>query len=168
MIDFIVETYNEIYSKVNNYLVEDKEKNLDRKRKLANTLLSKFDEVDEELIINYILFQFERYKDTKTRFGKGKIQFNWIVGDKAYQRWTNKSTSWKYWVTSYEKKIGYQRKQEKEEINHEGKLEYERRERRRFYNDERGYVHCQENELFDRFSNECFYCQYKEICRANE
>lgn len=52
--------------------------------------------VDEDFIFNFIAFQFERKRDQRTRFGKGIVMLNHVIGRKALDRWERKSDNWYY------------------------------------------------------------------------
>lgn len=123
-----------------------------------------FGSVDEEFLFNFTVYQFRYYEDKQTRFGKGRVQLNWILGKKAIERWQNKPKKWLYFndlfVSRYN--IPAIHKKVKNDIK---KTTYVNSiERKRFFNTEMGLVHCTQLKLFDRFSKECLICKHKEIC----
>ena len=120
--------------------------------------------IDEEYILNYIVFQLRFYEDKNTRLGKGKVYVNWVFGKKAIDRWLNKPEKWLYFNEQFLKRYNIPPAQENEEIQKEKREFYKKQERKRFFGTEMGLIHCSQLELFDKFSKECLICKYKKIC----
>jgi hypothetical protein len=45
---------------------------------------------------NYFCFQFEYWSKKYTRLGEKNVEFSWIIGYKAYERWEKKPDNWFY------------------------------------------------------------------------
>lgn len=163
LIETFIEYFNIIYQKSTgklNYTIRCEDKNV----KLVENWINRLSYcIDEYFIWDYIVYQFEYYKDKKTRFGTGVVQLNWITGKKALDRWNNKNKNWKYFNTQYENKLNIKKPLSGFVNNKEGRLEFERREKKRFFNEERGFLHCRE--LIFEVNELCNDCKYIKICQ---
>jgi hypothetical protein len=122
--------------------------------------------LSNSLIWEYLVFQFQYYHDQNTRFGKGNVRLNWFTGEASINRWLERDKELstylcKKFCTQYSIKNP---NENKFEVNTEGRKFYNKLERRRFYNTEAGYLHCTENDLFEKFSRECIICRFKKDC----
>lgn len=63
--------------------------------------------IDEDFIFMFIAYQFSLRKDQKTRFGKGMVMLNHVIGKKALETWQHKPDSWGFHTTKFikEKRI---------------------------------------------------------------
>jgi hypothetical protein len=66
--------------------------------KLIDTFLSEFPTVDENFIKTFLTFQFSVYAEKDTMFEKGNVKLNWLIGQKAIDRWKRKKDG-AYFVT---------------------------------------------------------------------
>ena len=119
----------------------------------------------DDWLFTFMNYQFSRYIDQETRFGKGKILLGWVIGDKAIQKYKDATDEEKYYGEKF--KTDYQvtnilTEPPKVEIS----KEYLDRERSRFYATERGLIHCTENKLYDPSSKWCMTCHYKLYCKG--
>ena len=168
-LDQIKEIYEEVYRKFSNEKMFELNMENDRTRKYLLNFYNVFNKqygesVDENLILNFIVLQFRCYEHAKTRFGKNHIYLNWILGKKALSRWERKKDSWLYWNDEFIKRYNIDRPKQICVNNEEGKNFFNNIERRRFYNTERGLLHCVELDLFDRYNKKCIHCRFKDIC----
>jgi len=120
--------------------------------------------IDEEFLLNFIVFQFRNYENTRTRLGKRKVHIQWILGKKALERWKEKPENWLYFNNRFIKKHNIKIEVSKKEKDLSSEKFTKSKERRRFLNQERGYIHCMELDLFERYSKECVICMFKTIC----
>ncbi len=160
----VVELYKTVYIKINN--------NPPKFNKSHEKSVKKFFDFIGNGIGHYhnwwfefICFQFEYYCEKDTKFGKGKILSNWVFGKQAYERWINKNDEyWLHWVYKFIEKYEIQEPKFNNYITNEEIKDYKNLERKRFFNSDRGFIHCSENNLFDINSNLCKICKYKNIC----
>lgn len=118
----------------------------------------------DEWIFNYMCFQFSRYIDLKTRFGKGKIMIGWVIGQKAFNKYKEAPDEEKYWGEVFKTRFNLRNPLNKPLFIEVGKS-YKNRERKRFNVSERQFLHCEEMNLFDEKSKICMFCKNKELCR---
>ena len=103
MLDKIIKTYSYLYSKVNNQkdytLVPSK-----LQVKQINNFIELVGERTDNWIFDFLLFQFNRYIDLETRFGKGIIPINWVIGKSAFNKWQKTTKEQLYYVDLFRKK----------------------------------------------------------------
>lgn len=100
---FIAHYYEEIFSQLTGnkaYVFEPKEIQL---KQIKNFIIFIEKEIgkssiDEDFIFYYMVFQFERRKDQKTKFGVGRIPLNHVIGKTSWEKWLKKPDNWKYWA----------------------------------------------------------------------
>lgn len=124
--------------------------------------------VGPDFLIDYFTFQFNYWSQLDTRFDN-KVMFNWVVGKKAIERWDDKHKSWSYFLTDFIKDKGIDREvlfnkiAKKTDIS---LMETSEVERRRFYNTDRGLLHCIETTpLYNSRSKLCILCKHKNDCK---
>lgn len=169
MINKIKYIFEEVYKKFSGFQLYEMnlENELTKKHILSfhSLLQEKYrGSIDEDFLLNFIVFQFRIYENANTRLGRGKVYVNWILGKKALQRWEKKPENWLYWNNIFIKKHSIKIKMPKVEENLPSIKFTEHIERKRFYNQERGLIHCRELDLFNRYSRECLKCIFKQIC----
>lgn len=102
MRNIIIHYYEEIYSKLNmnmSFVFRPKDnqlKQIDNFIAFIEKEIGK-SSIDEGFLFDYLVFQFEKRKDQKTRFGVGKIPINHVIGQKSWEKWIRKPSNWKYW-----------------------------------------------------------------------
>lgn len=106
---------NDLGLRVFEYFYRNRTKDFDyfltyseRREKIYSKFLENCQKNDTELgitsLIRYVGYQFEFYKSTKIH---GKDIFGWIFGQKAFDRWLNKSEEyWLYHLHEYFQHIG--------------------------------------------------------------
>lgn len=139
----------------------------ERHEKLIKNFIKRVGEhkLDNDFIFNYLVYQFSRYYDAETRFGVGIVQLNWVTGDKALKKWNEHGEQEAFRVQEF--KVSYSLVNpltKPVKIATSDMDAYNEKERSRFYNTERGFIHCQENALYSPKSNKCNGCKFKENC----
>lgn len=114
-------------------------------------------------LFNYFCYQFSRYSTLKTRFGKGIVMLGWVVGDQALNKYKKASEEERYYGEKFKADYNLSNILEKPLVIRIS-TEYLDRERKRFYNTERGLLHCTENSLFDKKNSNCMFCKNKQEC----
>src|ERR1700741_2968445 len=64
--------------------------------KMASSLQAMIPSLTESKLFDYMCYQFYYWHDKDTKFGRGKIQFNWVVGKKAVERWNGRADWYSY------------------------------------------------------------------------
>lgn len=132
--------------------------------------------VTVDLLIKYFSFQFSYWADQNISVKKGlgkRIMFSWIVGKKAFARWKDSKNKSKVWYFTKEITIDIDIDEiytifEIEETHDLIKpSDYEIREKRRFYNTDRGFLNCIENTTLYAYDSSliCIKCKFKSECK---
>jgi len=126
-----------------------------------------------DFLIAYFEFQFSHYYGVQTKYGKNQIMFNWIIGQKAIQRYEQRDISKRWLVRLKNKNIKLNLKKvvnqfNKPKIKYENKLyNFEENEKKRYYNDPKGLFYCLiTTTLYNPMSNLCLNCNNKEECKT--
>lgn len=171
MYKFIKETYEEIYSRLNNNPAYVLKCTANQTKQIENfvSFIEKEigSSVDETFLFDFIVFQFERRKDMKTRFGVGKIPLNHIIGKKAWEFWLRKSDNWKYWSDVFIARLNMKRPVLMNYNTSKVNLltESEERIRANFYSEKQGLIYCSDlTTLYNKESSYCQQCINKEEC----
>lgn len=127
--------------------------------------------VDDNFLFDFMSFQFEKRKDLTTRFGKGIIPLNHVIGKKAYERWERKSDNWAYWVGIFLKNYKIERPI-KESTSKKIKSDslslnkFEENLKEQFMGSRELLFHCMENTtLHNPKSRFCKVCPFAEECK---
>lgn len=133
-----------------------------------------------DFLIKYFEFQYSYYSGLKTRFGKGVVMINWIIGDKAIKRYETRDIKnnryAKFFLnknsSEYFKKQSLnlsERRQEKLKIKEKYVLEVhpiEEQFKQSFFNTEKGFVFCcTTTTLFNLKSDLCKKCDFAKQCK---
>lgn len=118
--------------------------------------------LDKWFYWNYFLFQFTYWSGKKTRF-EGAIPLNWILGKKAVEKWRLKPENWNYWCFEFLKKRQLELPISFDKFN---LREIESIDRKRYYNQEQGFLLCQELDLYDSKHKDCILCKFRKKCQA--
>lgn len=110
---------------------------------------------------NYVAFQFEYYSGLRTKM-KGKYPANWIFGKKALDRWENKNENWQYFVQKFLSEFEITLPVEYYQDDVDGMFE---QERKRFFNTDRGLLHCLQFARYSEKSVSCLICKNKKDCK---
>lgn len=105
MFDKIIKIYSYLYSKLNNYQGFILKPTDSQKKQIDNFIVS-IGEKSDNWIFDFLLFQFYRYHDIETKFGKGIIQLNWVIGNKALIKWQKASKEELYYVDLFRRERG--------------------------------------------------------------
>lgn len=139
-----------------NFVLENNFKN----REAITKFIEKFTFVGENFLWDYIVYQFSKYSKVKDKI----VHLNWIIGQKAINRWENRTEQELYWLHSYKEKFGLVKPSIS---NYTMSDDYKDLQRELYYNTERGFINCQEfgGLLFDIKNKFCSRCLFKEICK---
>lgn len=163
-VNSIVEMYSNIYRKINGKLPKVSGAQMKSIENFSMQINSEF-KTYEGWWFEYLCFHFEYFCEKDTQFGKGKIIPNWIFGKTAYTRWKNRDDEfWMHWVDKFIDKYNISRPKNIIGLNLEDINFYKNQERRRFFNSERGLIHCMENDFYDKESTTCRLCKFKKFC----
>lgn len=118
-------------------------------------------------LFDYFLFQFNYWYQKDTKFGRGKVMFSWVVGDKARKRWENRNYETYNWCVSNSIKkrlrisIGELFKPPLKDLY----SPHEEIEKKRFHNTDLGPVWCGSNTtLYYSKSEMCKNCKSAPAC----
>jgi hypothetical protein len=168
VLELVKSTYENIYSVVSGF--NDCQVKLNQtNKKVLDSFIKRLENefkgaIDEQFLQTFILFQFLYYDSKKTRLGKGRVYLNWILGEKAIERWKNKHENWFYFVEQYRKSLDIPNVPEKHVIDTEKVSLHRQRERKRFWGSYEGFLHCLTEELHEKYSSECLSCKFKNNC----
>jgi hypothetical protein len=135
-----------------------------RDKKMIETFVSKLNvSQGPDWLFNYFCYQFQRYADKKTRFGKGIVMLGWVIGDKALKRYSEASDEEKYYGEKF--RLDHNISNPLTIRTPVDTRSYRQREKKRFYNQVRGLIHCKENDLkYDQKDKLCMFCKNKKEC----
>ena len=155
MKEILKDTFNLIYLHV--YGVEYNFRNKNVEKEIDSFLGKMPDGAGEEWMYEYIVFQFAHYNGMKTRFNR--VYLNWIFGDKALQRWRERTEDQSYHANQYKLSLGVKKDSPRLSIS-----EYNNAERMRFTDMSRQLLHCHENSLFSVGNDICKVCPMYKTC----
>lgn len=164
MIEKVKQVYEYLYSASSgnrNFTFKPKERDLKMIENFVKTLNPSH---GDDWLFNFMCFQFSRYYDLNTRFGKGRIMLGWVIGEKALKKYSNAPNEEKYWGEEFKVKLELKNPLNKP-VSCKPNKSYLDRERKRFEVPERQLIHCQEMNLFDSKNKVCMFCKNKELCK---
>jgi len=159
----VVKLYEYFYQIFSNYRDFEFRPTDRQKKTIDNFLLLLTPSHGEEWLFDYFCFQFGRYYTMNTRFGKGKIMLNWVIGKKSLDYYKNASDEEKYYGREVKRKFSL--KNPLIEV-HTTKLTHLDIERKRFYNTDLGLLHCRELDLYEEKNKYCIMCKNKNYCNG--
>lgn len=120
----------------------------------------------------YFQYQFNYWHDKNTRFGKGNIMFDWVIGKKAFDRYNeaveNKSI---FYSTDIIDKYLLKKDEVLEIVDFESNsflFELDEVERKRYLNTDYGLFHCLSlTNGYTEKSEHCKVCINKFECKLN-
>jgi hypothetical protein len=132
-------------------------------RMIDKYLLNMTESYGDEYLFEYFCYQFNRYSDKMTRFGKGVIMLSWIIGDAALLKWKNATPDERFYGDKLKTDFGLKNPliKTQEPLN---LFPNKERERQRFLGTDQGLIHCKQNDLWDPKSKYCMFCKYKKWC----
>ncbi len=133
----------------------------EREKKMVDKFLLKYDVYSEDWLFDYLIFQFSRYHDKQTMYGKGVVQVNWVIGGKADEAWRNRTEQHLYYADKFKQQYGITKETNFNTVLSE---DWTNRERKRFFNTERGFLNCQELEIKKGANKWCLICKFKKYC----
>lgn len=169
----IINLYEMLFSKVSGYREYSFSPTPKQQKQVENftVLLSKKigeNAIDSGFIFDFMCFQFNLRKDQKTRFGKGMVMLNHVIGNKAIDLWIKKGDSWKFHVEKFIKEFRIHRPVEESKIQDTDALQSgEERTRAMFLNQDEGLEVCvNTTTLFHPNSDSCLKCSVKLECQS--
>lgn len=111
---------------------------------------------DENWVYEFVVFQFEHYRGIKSKFDR--VYVNWVFGETALKRFKERTEEQIYYADKYRRDLGIVTTK----FSVLSLVDYEEKERRRFDDMDRQFLHCHENDLFD--IGTCQFCQLYNIC----
>ena len=120
------------------------------------------DGAGEEWLFEYLTFQFNKYSSADTKM---TVQLNWIFGKKALKMWRERNIEHhKYFDNQFLEKYNIKKKDLIKQPAIQLSKEYLSKERNRFSNINRKFLHCVELDLYDEKSPDCMFCANKKKC----
>ena len=134
-------------------------------KKMVDNFVEKFPKgsLGPWFLWSFISFQFA-YWGEKDFNQRKQIELNWIIGQKAIDRWDNRNKEWQYFTQLFLNKKGITNTLNKncERISIKDILE---KERSLYLNTEAGILHCMmEGLVFNRHSESCKKCTNQNEC----
>lgn len=115
----------------------------------------------EEWLYEFTIFQFAHYDQMRTRFDR--IYVNWIYGEKALQRWNERTEAQMYFATQFKIRKGIRQ----DKIVKLSSSSLDSAERNRFEEMSRQFIHCDDNALFVKDCEDCVKCPMFDTCLAH-
>ena len=119
--------------------------------------------IGKDKLWDFLCFQFFRYHDMDTRFGKGVVQLGWIIGQKARDEWEKKTHQ--RWFRCVEWKMDNQISNPLSDNRYTPSSKYLDGLRKRYFNKEKGFLLCIDAELYDENNSICKACNFNEFCK---
>jgi hypothetical protein len=126
---------------------------------INNFIKSKEQQIGNNWLFEYFLFQFNRYYDKKTRFGTGIVQLSWVVGKKALSNWKNKKDGETFYVDEFRRKF---------ELKNPLIPKKQLKLSEEYFNIKRkagNVVECNQLNLYKEKNIVCRFCNNKLICK---
>jgi len=172
--EFILDSFEYLYKRLreNNqyeHILTDKDGSL------ISNFLSKLDKqyglesIGKKFIFEYLVWQFDYWKDKDFKSMKG-IPLNWVLGDKAVERWEKKENFEGQWFHIFTWATSLGVKWEEFEDCYKSDLiglrEFEEDEKIRFWGSEQGLGNCiNSTTLFNPKSKWCNICVFGSDCK---
>lgn len=159
--------YNYLYQEMSGYkFYEIKETKANRLQ--IDRFLDYIESVGEDKLWDFLCYQFFRYSNKKTRFGKNIVQLGWIIGKKAMKEWSIKTPE--RWFYCVEWKMENELSNPIADNRYRPSSKFLNSLRLRYFEEERGFILCSSADLYDMNSHVCKICKFKEYCekQSNE
>lgn len=124
----------------------------------------------ENYLFKYFAYQFYYWHDKDTRFGKGRVQLNWIIGQKAYDRYDiNKEEHWRSYSTTLYEKFRIKKSELITPTDNNGwvlkSVEHEEGDKMIYHNTSQGLIFCVDyTSMYSPNSNACKTCTNSKDC----
>lgn len=132
----------------------------------------KIESIGATFLSSYFIFQFGYWTELDLKVYNERITIPFIVGKKAFERWINRKQEfdWQLYNSNFLKiykvninEIIQKFKEEDTSILNRS----EEKEKKRFYNTDRGALHCITNTtLYNHQSSLCLVCKNKNDCKT--
>ena len=126
--------------------------------------------VGDNYLFKYFSYQFYYWHDKDTRFGKGKIQLGWVIGQKAFDRYdSSKEEHWRSYSTTLYEKFGINKSDLVLSTNIEATLvsvtSHEENDKMLYHNTDLGLAFCIDyTSMYHENSDACKSCLNKQSC----
>lgn len=172
--EFILDSFEYLYKRLrenNRYEHTFTERDGALLSNFLTTLDKKYglESVGKKFIFEFLVWQFDYWKDKNFKSLKG-IPLNWVIGDKAIERWEKKDNFGGQWfhILSWATSLGV--KWEDLESYYKSNVielrEFEENEKVRFWGSEQGFGNCvNSTTLFNPKSKWCNVCVHGEDCK---
>lgn len=160
-----IKFYEYFYSKISgqqNYIYKLRK----QERSCVESFLKQVDGWGDESLFNYLLFAFSKYEGLDTNQGRNNIKIMWVFGTKTFNEYKNRDVERNSYYSNLMGKT-YRIKKEDLIEQESVKLSFgllNQKERRRFQDKDRQFLHCIENELYDEKSSDCIICSKRKEC----
>lgn len=101
MFDKVVKIYEYMFAEVSGRKNFEFNPNTQQTKMINNFIKKKESQIGNNWLFRFFLFQFNRYRNQKTRFGRGVVQLGWIVGSKAIEKWDNRTEEQEFVVSEF-------------------------------------------------------------------
>lgn len=155
-----VEIYQYFFRKVSGFSKTDINLS-DTEKKMVEKFLTKKPDISEDWLFDYLVFQFSRYQDKITKYGKGVVPINWVIGVKAEAAWKARTEQQLYYAQKFKAEYGIIKNVDWKNSFSE---HFKNRERKRFHNTELGFLNCKDFELKREINKYCITCKFKKYC----
>lgn len=161
----VIKLYEHLYQNVSGagyFTYKPKE----RETKMIENFVSKLPEsYGENWLYSFMTYQFSKYHDQKTRFGTGKVMIGWVIGEKALESFRSASEEQLFYSEVFRAnyKIENILKPTPKVVFSD---KYKNAERNRFFNTDRGLIHCKEMGLEWGKNKYCMTCKNSEYCKV--
>ena len=173
--DDIVLCYEYFYKNTKNskkYQFKPSEKASKSIQKFLNRLNERYNlnTLGFNFLWKYFNFQFMYWEELTIEAFWGKMQVEFIIGDKAFQRYLDRDTEFDFILeqenNNFAKKYGIRLSDLKKIKNNHEHLKVDLHIKKKFYNTERGFDACiQFTTLFNPKHSICLTCNYKKECK---
>ncbi len=162
-VETVFDFYKYFYSKINRSVSSVTMTEADRK--LIQSFLSNFNG-GESALFEYMVAQFYYWHDKDTRFGRGKIMLNWVIGGKAFDRWRSMAPSNRF--DQIKSEYGISKHDLIKDNSHVGIKDISSMsdvDRALFHNTDIGLIHCSDfTPMHDSSSSYCNTCINSSLC----
>jgi hypothetical protein len=175
MKNFIQNTYELFFAHISANLVFEFKPTKTQVKQIENFIILLEKEVgknsfDEEFLFYYIAYLFERKKDLNTRFGKGRVPLNHIIGKKSLDIWVKKPDNWFYWTEKMIKDYGIpipEFKGSNKPVIDKKTNECEEGLKKFYFGSEELFYQCSNmTTLFNENSEFCKKCKFQNECKS--
>lgn len=171
MTDLVIKYYNYFYCRVSGRMNYRFRPTRSEEAMIASFVTSVGESAGAMYLFKYFCFQFHYWHNLDTMFGKGNVQFNWVIGKKAFERWkSNSEHNWYSYSTDLSNKFGIRMadlvKEVKVELKQRVVVQHEDGDRMLYHNTPKGLIMCSDyTSMWEPLSKVCQSCTNVEECK---